>query len=735
MQTIRKLGTWSWRQRTNVAQRCSRGFVDISPKLQQTIVFLWAWIFSQTNLGLVFSPMLPETASTGTNMLWHRLRCSLPEVESTCPWIVPESCTWPSQPRMLWALVVGSTLLGKGPTRDPTQQQNPRMVVQARAHLIHRHGESTTSHCEEPCKDQRAHVCQHCLGKHPNQTCPDKKSSGKGKGKSKGKNWPDGDGAELAGAGKAQIREEENKKVWGGLRDPRRAVAKNPLLQKAGKRIKSALDMCISKEALDQFERTLEVDESLVLRARQALHEEFDVTEVSNPEGYRTTLFRAMLQCAEDVDSEVVPRWLDEGVPLGISVPIEHTSVFPQTDELSAAIKASQTTGLLLEDWNGEAHNYSSFYMFGEKAQSELDRLVQAGRADKVTTWQEVTAMVGSEAKLTQLACLVKHKNGKEKVRLIVDMRRSGINGCVRLYERIVLPRMSDVAQSVRELFNLMTPQEHLEFLVIDFSDAFYTLRLDPRERPWVCVKGLDSCYYLPKSVCFGLACGPLLWGRVAAAAMRLAQSAVGGAEARLQCFVDDPIIVARGMSMRDRSRCFMKVLLLWRCLGFKLAWHKAQRGHQVTWIGATLSIEGDSGRDLKVALPPDKTEKILLAFEELRSYKGMILTKQLERLCGLFAWVANIIPACRPWVAQLWAAVELPKQRNAAGPSKTSTRVRKGLTFVRQIDHAVVWLTRMVLAKGCFLDGSPVHPLARVYRWSPGLPTISVVTDASTTA
>ena len=57
-----------------------------------------------------------------------------------------------------------------------------------------------------------------------------------------------------------------------------------------------------------------------------------------------------------------------------------------------------------------------------------------------------------------------------------------------------------------------------------------------------MCIKGLDGPYYLPRSVCFGLACGPLLWGRLASAAMRLAQSTVGGADARLQCFVDDPI-------------------------------------------------------------------------------------------------------------------------------------------------------------------------------------------------
>ena len=43
--------------------------------------------------------------------------------------------------------------------------------------------------CGEPCPDQRAHVCQHCPGKHTNDTCPShvkKDSKGSGKASKKG---------------------------------------------------------------------------------------------------------------------------------------------------------------------------------------------------------------------------------------------------------------------------------------------------------------------------------------------------------------------------------------------------------------------------------------------------------------------------------------------------------------------------------------------------------------------
>lgn len=544
---------------------------------------------------------------------------------------------------------------------------------------------------------------------------------------------------QVSSRSKASVREEENQSTVGGLRDPRKAVAKSKGLQRVGSKIRLVLDRLLTEDVVNSFGMQLTVSDDLVDQARQQLHEEFMVNEVVNPEGYRTALFRAMLEQAEDLDAGVVPTWLEQGVPLGISLPIQNTGIFPATDDVSASIKASQAEGCLLEDWSGEALNYSSFYEAGSKAQSELDRLVETGRADKVDSWDEVVQLVGHQAKLTQLACIVKEQQSadgtvKEKIRLIVDMRRSGINGQCDLYERIVLPRLHDVAMSVHELFKIMAPDEEVELLVIDFSDAFYTLRLDPSERPWVCIKGLDSKYYLPKSICFGLASGPLLWGRVAACAMRLGQATCSGSAARMQCYVDDPVIAARGSTFMERSRIFLRVLVLWTVLGFKLAWHKAQRGRSVTWIGISLSFEGESLRDLKASLPPDKTAKILTALQEIQTHKGTIPTKTLERLCGLLAWVANLIPCCRPWVAQLWAAVELSKNRSVQGPVQQSTRQRKGLTFVKQIDHAVTWLSRMVAAKGCFLDGTPVRPLMRVFRWEPGLPTIRIVTDASTT-
>ncbi|CAL1136058.1 unnamed protein product [Cladocopium goreaui] len=293
---------------------------------------------------------------------------------------------------------------------------------------------------------------------------------------------------------KRAVREEENLQAIGGLRDPRRAVARSLKLRRVGERIRTVLDRCYSVQDLLSFEKAVGMGAELVYRCRREMAAEFNVscTFVSVAD-YQTDLLESLLQEAEDKDAKVLPGWLRHGVPLGISQPIENTNIFPATDDVSAAIKASQTIGQLLEDWSGKALNYRSFYEAGQKAQSELDRLVTDGRADCVDTWEQVVSMVGTDAKLTQLACIIKNKEGKEKVRLVVDMRRSGINGTMTLLERVVLPRIPDVAKSCDELLKTSNPDDQLEFFVCDFSDAFYTLKLHDSERKWVVCKGLDS--------------------------------------------------------------------------------------------------------------------------------------------------------------------------------------------------------------------------------------------------
>ena len=148
------------------------------------------------------------------------------------------------------------------------------------------------------------------------------------------------------------------------------------------------------------------------------------------------------------------------------------------------------------------------------------------------TPGQMLWRRLGDAARLTKLGCLVKQRDdGSEKVRIIVDSRRSGVNGLMTIRERVVLPRVTDVMASSRRLVEAHEGKAEVEMMSADFKDAFNMLRLAKAEQPLVVVKGADGehgqpRYFAFQVVDFGLAPGPLLWGRVAAAAMRLAQSA-----------------------------------------------------------------------------------------------------------------------------------------------------------------------------------------------------------------
>lgn len=227
---------------------------------------------------------------------------------------------------------------------------------------------------------------------------------------------------------------------------------------------------------------------------------------------------------------------------------------------------------------------------------------------------------------------------------------------------------------------------------------------------------------------------------------MRISQSCALSSEGRVQCYVDDPIIVAVGKSLRERSRIFCRYLLTWCALGFPISWGKTCRGTSVQWIGVSLSLVGDKGKDLQVVLPPDKTQKLVNAFNEIiqQGQHGMVSDRKLQATAGLMAWVANLMPMARPWASSLWAALTASRR----DPVKVTTRVRKGLVFWKQLQHAVLPLMAMlmvacetpvldtpcteVLVGSSTTQGFPM--LSKLYRFLPDIPLAELFTDACPT-
>ena len=90
-----------------------------------------------------------------------------------------------------------------------------------------------------------------------------------------------------------------------------------------------------------------------------------------------------------------------------------------------------------------------------------------------IGSWSQVLAR-WPEAMATKLAVPVKEKSdGSVKVRFIVDMLRSGINGLVKASEKIVLPRGHDLITAVLNLWETAGFDEEVEFPMVDIKDAF----------------------------------------------------------------------------------------------------------------------------------------------------------------------------------------------------------------------------------------------------------------------
>ena len=71
-------------------------------------------------------------------------------------------------------------------------------------------------------------------------------------------------------------------------------------------------------------------------------------------------------------------------------------------------------------------------------------------------------------------------------------------------------------------------------------------------------------------------------------------------------------------------------------------------------------------------------------------TYKGMIPLRLLVYATGVIGWASSVMPSTRPWLAMLYAAATQHKQ----GPSKRS---KKGLVYLKQINHAVRWLHALI--------------------------------------
>ena len=203
-----------------------------------------------------------------------------------------------------------------------------------------------------------------------------------------------------------------------------------------------------------------------------------------------------------------------------------------------------------------------------------------------------------------------------------------------------------------------------------------------------------------------------MLWGRAAAFMMRLSASVYPADLLRLQCFVDDPWMIARG-SARARRKRMTGIILLWLALGLSLSWRKKQIAFEVRWIGVTISLTRD---EIWVGLPADFVAKVLKDITDLMQLRA-IPAKRLRKTTGALTWISGVVIFVRAFIAPLWAA--LASTAHWDGPPDAAT------VSQRQVSQALRWLA-------LFLSGNR-GTLTRRIRAAPRhfVTSVQIVTDA----
>ena len=219
--------------------------------------------------------------------------------------------------------------------------------------------------------------------------------------------------------------------------------------------------------------------------------------------------------------------------------------------------------------------------------------------------------------------------------------------------ERVLLPRVWDVIRDGLVYHNRNGPNDDVDLLICDFSDAFYMIPLGADEQCFY-VAAYHGKFYVWTRVVQGSVNGPNLFGRLSALVGSFSQACFSvGDEARIQIYADDPCAVIRGTEQR-RKRIMATLLMLWLLLGFTLAVHKGQRGKKVVRVGYQLQITPES---IVATLKPSFMNDFAALTKDILSHNVPSL-KTLRRYAGQANHISGFLFAWRPFLESLWAAL-----------------------------------------------------------------------------
>ena len=341
-----------------------------------------------------------------------------------------------------------------------------------------------------------------------------------------------------------------------------------------------------------------------------------------------------------------------------------------------------------------------------------MDDYVQRGFCHTVPTESEAEKELGRKPILNRLGVIVKVKDGKKKSRVIWDLKESQANMACSQGERIILPRLNDVAEAA---VNYYKNGEEPWLAVVDVRDAFMNIPAGSDRfatTAAIPAKGEDNMpdheIVIFDCLVFGSASSPTIWGRYAAWLGRSLAAIVE--DASTQVYVDDPCFLLQGNLEKAAER--LAVILLWMGVsGFPIKLQKANGGKSIEWVGAKIELH-DKDREVHVTIPEKKIGALQEETNKLKN-RPVVGTKQLRSYAGTLSFVAGLVPHLRPFLASIWAALSSVGSANDDRKNGTGK-----LAHTRRFKAALIrlflcnWGCKMIWGcLTCSFDGHDMMP------------------------
>ena len=496
------------------------------------------------------------------------------------------------------------------------------------------------------------------------------------------------------------------------MRRPRNSISSIPGHSVVGTRIRTLLDTFVKEYpealemALDAVERNIKdggPDDEILDTLRKRLAEELKASSIHGTDDgtYFTTvrhdLLRAWVRESGDPDTAVAD-WFVSGAPAGIELAHDDCGIFPKTaDQNTLDDNAEARQESIDSTWN-EDFDYDSLYNYTSveddpDAKDEMDRMINSGQVKTFTNLEDAKVWLNGRLPIISKMAMVKKvkEDGTFKCRIIWDCRRGphgdddGVNSHTIQMQRIILPRGSDAAEDAMALRLQCDRSEKVEFFVLDFADAFPHVPLAHQERRYFSTK-YKGMIIISLTIAQGSRNAPLSWGRVAALLGRISQSLFLEDELRLSIYTDDPIAVVKGR--RSSRNHFIGILvLLWRALGLRLAFHKAARGSEVVWVGYRLKV---STEQVVISVKDELLQEIKQMIQKLTK-NNIVALKDLESFAGKCNHVAGMLYTWRPFLREIWGAISWCRGQTR---HDYQNKLPNRCVWVKQFIGPVRWIT-----------------------------------------